>query len=84
MFLSTNVHYVPHNPIISFKGLPVHEKENFIYDLENEIEKTSKTFKLGNNKQEPNLIDALKISCRKLTKEKTGKKPFTNINLVRI
>ena len=31
-----------------------------------------------------NLIDALKIACRKFSKEKTGKKPFTNINLVRI
>ena len=30
------------------------------------------------------LIDALKIACRKFSKEKTGKKPFTNINLVRI
>ena len=34
--------------------------------------------------QEHNLIDALKIACRKFSKEKTGKKPFTNINLVRI
>ena len=25
----------------------------------------------------------LKIVCRKFTKEKTGKKPFTNINLVK-
>ena len=42
------------------------------------------SFKLGNKQQEHNLIDALKISCRKFTKEKTGKKPFTNINLVKI
>ena len=34
--------------------------------------------------QESNLIDALKITCRKFTKEKTGKRPYTNINLVRI
>ena len=27
---------------------------------------------------------ALKIACRKFSKERTGKKPFTNINLVRI
>ena len=44
----------------------------------------TKTFKLGNKNQEHNLIDALKIACRKFTKEKTGKKPFTNINLVKI
>ena len=48
------------------------------------IEKTIRSFKLGNKKQEHNLIDALKITCRKFTKEKTGKKPFTNINLVKI
>jgi hypothetical protein len=34
--------------------------------------------------QEQNLIDAVKVSCRKYAKEKTGKKPFTNINLVKI
>mgnify|MGYP003315815335 CR=1 FL=1 len=48
------------------------------------IDKTIKTFKLDNKKQEHNLIDALKIACRRFTKEKTGKRPFTNINLVRI
>ena len=60
-------------PIISFKGLPVIKEEEFIYGLEEEIEKTSKTFSLNNKKQEQNLIDALKISCRKYSKEKTGK-----------
>ena len=54
------------------------------YYISNEIEKTSRTFKLGNKQQEHNLIDALKIACRKFTKEKTGKRPLTNINLVRI
>ena len=34
--------------------------------------------------EQDNLIDALKITCRKFSKEKTGKKPLTNINLVRI
>ena len=71
-------------PIISFKGLPVIKEEEFIYGLEEEIEKTLKTFSLNNKKQEQNLIDALKISCRKYSKEKTGKKPFTNINIVQI
>ena len=71
-------------PIISFKGLPVIKEEEFIYGLEEEIEKTSKTFSLNNKKQEQNLIDALKISCRKYSKEKTGEKPFTNINIVQI
>ena len=76
-----NIH---NSPIATFRGLPIHEKEEFIYGLEDEIEKTTKSFKLGNKQQEHNLIDALKISCRKFIKEKTGKKPFTNINLVKI
>ena len=76
-----NIH---NSPIITFRGLPVYEKEEFLYGLEDEIEKTTRTFKLGNKQQEHNLIDALKIACRKFTKEKTGKKPFANINLVKI
>ncbi|MDC3030262.1 ribonuclease J [Candidatus Pelagibacter sp.] len=76
-----NIH---NNPILSFRGLPITEREEFIYDLEYEIEKVISSFKLGNKKQEHNLIDSLKIACRKFTKEKTGKKPFTNINLVKI
>ena len=64
--------------------LPIYEKDEFIYGLEDEIEKTIKSFDLGNKKQEHNLIDALKITCRKFTKEKIGKKPFTNINLIKI
>ena len=74
-----------HNrPVLTFKGLPIIEKEEFQYGLEEEIEKTIKTFSLNNKKHEINLIDALKITCRKFTKKKTGKKPLTNINLVRI
>ena len=76
-----NIH---NNPIITFRGLPIYETDEFIYGLEEEIEKTTRAFKLGNKSQEYNLIDALKISARKFTKEKTGKKPFTNINLVKI
>ena len=72
------------NPILSFKGLPVDEKDEFIYGLVDEIEKTTRTYKLGNKQQESNLIDALKIASRRYAKEKTGKKPFTNINLAKI
>ena len=71
-------------PIISFKGLPIFEKEDFIIEVQEIIEKTSKSFSLNNKKQLTNLIDTIKIACRKYTKEKTGKKPLTNINLVRI
>jgi len=76
-----NIH---NNPILSFRGLPVYEKDEFVYGLEEEIEKTTRSFRIGNKQQENNLIDALKIACRKFSKEKTGKKPFTNINLVKI
>ncbi len=72
-------------PIFSFKGLPIEtEVEDFLFDLENEVQKTTKSFSLNSKKQENNLIEAIKISCRKIVKEKTGKKPFTNINLVRV
>ena len=55
--------------------------EEFVYGLEDAIEEITRTFNLGSKQQEHNLIDALKIACRKFSKEKTGKKPFTNINL---
>ena len=76
-----NIH---NKPLLTFRGLPIYEKEEFLYELEDEIEKTTRSFSLNNKKQETNLIDALKTTCRKFTKEKTGKRPLTNINLVRI
>jgi len=76
-----NIHQ---KPILTFKGLPITETEDFIYGLEEEIENTTKTFSLNSKKQENNLINTIKTVCRKYSKEKTGKKPFTNINLVRI
>jgi len=71
-------------PILTFRGLPIYEVDEFIQGLEEAIGKTIKTFSLGSKKQEYNLIDALKITCKKYTKEMTGKRPFTNINLVKI
>ena len=76
-----NIH---NKPLLTFRGLPIYEKDEFTFNLEEKIEKTVKSFSLNNKKQESNLIDALKITCRKYTKEKIGKKPYTNINLVRI
>ena len=35
-------------------------------------------------REEQNLIETLRTDCRKTVKEKTGKRPYTNINLVRI
>ena len=76
-----NIHQ---RPILTYKGLPILETDEFINGLEDEIENTTKTYSLNSKKQETNLIDALKIVCRKYSKEKTGKKPFTNVNLIRI
>ena len=39
---------------------------------------------IQNKKQEYNLIDTLKQCCRRIVREKTGKKPHTRINLARI
>ena len=72
-------------PIISFKGIPSNgESSIVIYDLEDKIHSICKTFSLNNSNQEQNLIEALKTNCRKTVKEKTGKRPYTNVNLVRI
>ncbi len=68
---------------ISYRGLPIIENAEFLIGLEEQINKTAKTFSLNNKKQETNIIDSIKIACRKYTKEKTGKKPVTNINLIR-
>jgi len=72
-------------PIISFKGIPNgEENSNFIFDLEDQIRKICKSFSLNNSNQEYNLIEALRTNCRKTVKEKTGKRPYTNVNLVKI
>jgi ribonuclease J len=72
-------------PIISYRGIP--EKENsdhFIFDMEDEIFNICRTFSLDNKNQQKNLIDTIKQNCRRIVREKTGKKPFTNINIARI
>ena len=71
-------------PVLTFRGLPVYDDAEFIYELEDAIEKTTRTFSIKSKKQEYNLIDVLKITCKKYIKEITGKRPFININLVRI
>ena len=71
-------------PIITFRGIPNGENNDFVFDLQDKIQDICKTFSLKNYNQEQNLIDSLKTNCRKAIKEKTGKRPFTNVNLVRI
>ncbi len=72
-------------PIISFKGIPERENtDHFIFDMEDEIFNICRTFSLYNKNQQKNLIDTIKQNCRRIVREKTGKKPFTNINIARI
>ena len=72
------------NPIVSFKGIPNEEDNDFIFELKDSIRSICKTYSLNNNNQEQNLIEAVKTNCRKTVKNKTGKRPYTNVNLVRI
>ena len=72
-------------PVISYRGIPEDEiGETFKFDLEDEITKTCKSFAVNNFNQEKNLIDAIKQNCRKIVREKTGKRPFTNVNIARV
>ena len=76
-----NIH---NTPIVNFMGIPILNSEEFKISIQDEIDKIAKSFSLNNKKQDENFKDALKVTCRKFTKEKTGKRPITNINLVRI
>jgi len=72
-------------PIISFKGIPENSfDDQIIFEMEDQIFNTCKTFSMKNKKQEKNLIETIKQNCRKIIKDKTGKKPFTNINIARL
>ncbi len=72
-------------PIISFRGIPENENaEPFLFDMEDEIFNICRTFSLDNKNQQKNLIETIKQNCRRIVREKTGKKPFTNINIARI
>ena len=72
-------------PVITFKGIPNEGNiDSFVFDLEDKINSICKTYSLKNSNQERNLIEAIKTNCRKTVKEKTGKRPYTNVNLVRI
>ena len=72
-------------PIISYKGIPENSfDEKIIFEMEDEIFNTCRTFSMKNRNQEKNLIELVKQNCRKIIKAKTGKKPFTNINIARL
>ena len=72
-------------PVISFRGIPKGEEdESLIFDIEDEILNICRTFSMDSKKQQQNLIETIKQNCRRIVREKTGKKPFTNINIARI
>ena len=72
-------------PIISYRGIPENSfDERIIFEMEDEIFNTCRTFSMKNKSQEKNLIESVKQNCRKIVKDKTGKKPFTNINIARL
>ena len=72
-------------PIISFKGIPTEEiSETFVFDIEDEIDNICRTFSVQSKNQEKNLIDTLKQNCKKIVKDRTGKKPYTTINISRL
>ncbi len=72
-------------PVISYKGIPEDEiYEAFIFEIEDEIITICKTFSFQNKSQEKNLIEVLKQNCKKIVRKRTGKKPYTNINIARI
>ena len=52
--------------------------------MEDEIFSICRKFSLDNKNQERNLIETIKQNCRRLVKDRTGKKPLTNINIARI
>ena len=72
-------------PVISYRGIPEKAEDNtFIFDMEDEIMNICRTFSMDSKKQQQNLIETLRQNCRRIVREKTGKKPFTNINIARI
>ena len=72
-------------PIISFRGIPENQDNDpFIFDMEDEIFNICRTFSIENKNQQKNLIETIKQNCKRIVREKTGKKPFTNINIARI
>ena len=70
--------------ILNFMGIPIYDTDDFKFEIREKIDDVSKTFSLLNKKQEDNFKEAIKLICRKYIKEKTGKRPLININLLRV
>ncbi len=74
------------NPIINLRGIPADDEEldEILYDLEDEIINTAKSYSLNNKKDEKNLIDSLKSNLKKVIYTRVKKRPYTNIVLIRL
>ena len=77
---------IERSPLISLRGLPLddHEFNEVKYEIEDKIFDICKSYSLNNKKQEINLVDNLRNSLRKIIQNRLLKKPFTNINIIRL
>ncbi len=77
---------IDRSPLINLRGLPIndHELNEIKYEIEDKIFDVCKSFSLNNKKQELSLLDNLKKSLRKIIQFRLSKKPFTNINIIRL
>ena len=77
---------IQRNPIINIRGLPFDEleKNEIIYELEDKFFDVCSNINLNNKKSEKLLIDELKSQLRKVIFNRCNKKPFMNINFIKI
>jgi ribonuclease J len=77
---------IDRSPLINLRGLPIndHELNEIKYEIEDKIFDVCKSFSLNNKNQESSLLDNLKKSLRKIIQFRLSKKPFTNINIIRL
>ena len=77
---------IDRSPLINLRGLPLDNVElnEIKYEIEDKIFDICKSYSLNNKKQEINLIDNLRNSLKRIIQNRLSKKPFTNINIIRI
>ena len=77
---------IDRSPLINLRGLPIndHELNEIKYEIEDKIFDVCKSFSLNNKNQESSLLDNLKKSLKKIIQFRLSKKPFTNINIIRL
>ena len=77
---------IERSPLINLRGLPLEniELNEIKYEIEDKIFDICKSYSLNNKKQEINLKDNLRNSLKKIIQNRLSKKPFTNINIIRL